>query len=531
MATANYSYIQYKQTGFFSKLVTDYLGAHQALDSLYVFKPNLQGIIAAVQERNKFHVDRQLLVQVLQDQYSGFTQSALLQNNIASLRNQNTFTICTAHQPNLLGGYLYFVYKILQTIHLAAKLKAEMPHMHFVPVYYMGAEDNDLEELGRFRYNNHNYIWNGNGQTGAVGRMKTDGLQDLLNDLFKHMGPPGENYNQLKAILTEAYTKHNTIAAATQYWVNELFGKYGLVIINPDDSRLKQSILPVLQDELLHGNSYHLVTETCKSLEHNYKIQATPRALNLFYLKDNLRERIEKDAHVWKVLHTDISWNETELLAELHTHPERFSPNVILRGILQETILPNVAFIGGGAELAYWLELGGVFKHYGVFYPPILLRQSALWIQKPQHDLLRKIGLSISDLYKNKDSLIEEFVRNHSQQDISLSKEAQNLQVILNVLLDKASNVDATLGPAALAVKAKIQKQLQVLEHKMLRAAKRKMNVDVQRIEKLKHELFPNGSLQERTENFITYYLQYGAPYFDVLLEGMNMDAFLICAE
>src|SRR5690606_34380866 len=154
---------------------------------------------------------------------------------------------------------------------------------------------------------------------------------------------------------------------------HSLFGKYGLVVIDPDEAALKQAFIPVMQADLLEHPAERLVNGAIARLgAAHYKAQAHPRTINLFYLKDDLRERIERKGARWEVLHTDIAWGQESLLAELHAHPERFSPNVMLRPLYQETILPNVSFIGGGAEVAYWLQLRELFVEHGVFYPVVL---------------------------------------------------------------------------------------------------------------------------------------------------------------
>lgn len=518
----SYTHIPYSQTGYFSKLATEYLAQDAAIQPFFNFSPDVAGINKAIEERAAFPTDRELLVSALNRQYEGLLASPLVQKNIASLINLNTYTITTAHQPNLLTGYLYFIYKILHAIKLAEQLNEEHPDKHFVPVYYMGSEDNDIEELGVFRFRGEKYIWDGDGQSGAVGRMATAGLRPLLERLFKLLGPPGKNCDELQIMITEAYLKHATVATATQYLVNELFGNYGLVVLNPDDAALKAAFISVMQDELLHSNAYPIITAQTELLEANYKSQMFPRPINLFYLDTQLRERIEKKGDTWVVVNTDIKFTKEELIDELHTHPEKFSPNVALRGLFQETILPNVAFIGGGAELAYWLQLGTLFSHYKVFYPAILLRQSVLWIEAVQARLRQQTELGIQDIFKEDALLVRQYVAAHSINDWHTSTESEAMTQLFQKLKDKATSLDPTLKSAAEASLTKMKHQLSVLETKMLRAEKRKMQVELQRIARLRKALFPGNSLQERTENFTEYYLQHGAYYFDVVKDGID---------
>lgn len=516
------SYLPYSDTRHFSHLVTDYLAGTPELRPFYNYNPDKSGLLNAAAERSKYPVDRELLVKVLTQQYEGLPQHEAVIKNIELLRQENTFTVCTAHQPNLLTGYLYFVYKIVHAIKLAEELTQLQPDKNFVPVYYIGSEDNDLEELGTFRYAGKKFVWDGGGQTGAVGRMGTKTLKPVLDELFKLLGPPGDNCEALKELLTQAYLHQPSIAKATRYLANELFGRFGLVVLDPDEAGFKRAIIHVLQDDLLNENAYSIVTSQAAKLSEHYKVQANPRPINLFYLKDDIRERIERNGDQWEVLNTVISWNEEELLAELHAHPERFSPNVILRGILQESILPDVAFIGGGAEVAYWLQLKPLFEHYKVFYPAIVLRQSVMWVNELQSKQLQALGIGLTEIFKAEDALIKGYIARNSSDDWHTDKEDEQIEKVILSLKQKATAIDPTLNKSSEAVLTKIRYQLEVLEKKMLRAEKRKMQIQLDRIARIKASLFPSGGLQERVENFLSYFPEYGHGYFDILKEAID---------
>lgn len=521
----HYSLIPYSDTGYFSPLVTAYLENHPNTTGLRAFAPTEAGISEAIAQRHAYPVNRQLLVSTLEKQYAAINATDITRKNIQSLLSEHTFTITTAHQPNLLTGYLYFIYKILHAIKLAEQLNSTNPTLHFVPVYYMGSEDNDLEELGRFRFGGEKYVWDGNGQQGAVGRMNTASLKPLLQQVFRLFGPPGPDCDALTDIITAAYLKHTTIGSATKYLVNALFGRYGLVIIDPDDAELKSAFVPVMEDELMNSAAHGIVTAQTALLENNYKAQAFPRPINLFYLTDGVRERIERHEDTWVVLNTTITFTKATLQQELYAHPERFSPNVVLRGLFQATILPDVVFIGGGAEVAYWLQLKTLFAHYKVFYPVVMLRQSVQWMHPQQVALRQKCGLSVTGMFRPLQQLEAEYVAANAGTDWQTSTEAASLELLFNSLAAKTASVDVTLAPAAAAALARMRKQLAVLETKMLRAEKKKMEVQLQRLQRLKESVFPNGSLQERTDNFADYYLQYGTSFFDIVKNGIDPTA------
>ena len=509
------TYISYDQTNSFSELVYDYINKNEKIVPFYQFEPNAQGIRRAIETRKNYKTDREALAKILNKQYTTLPAIALVNDNIQSLLSENTFTICTAHQPNLATGYLYFFYKIFHAIRMSEELNLQYPEQHFVPVYYMGSEDNDLDELGQFWYENKKYKWDADGQNGAVGRMETQSLKPLLEELFKKLGPPGANCEDLINLLNESYLGHKTIGAATQYLVHQLFGRYGLVIINPDDVELKSLFKDIISDELFHQHSFPIVSRQSKLLAELYKAQAFPREINLFYLKDNLRERIEKHGDNWVVINTNLIFSEQELKEELANHPERFSPNVILRGLFQETILPNICFIGGGAEVAYWLQLKPLFDYYKVFYPVIFLRQSVQIINDDAWNLMRRLHTTVTEIFMNENELTKLLLVRKNNHSWHLDIERQSIETIFGTIAEKAMNTDATLKKSVFAALTKIEKQLLIIEQKIYRAEKRKEKETVDQIKRLKVAVQPNGGLQERVENFMPYYLRHGFKIFD----------------
>ena len=371
------AYLPYETTGYFSKIVTDYLNQSDALKPFYEFAPTLNGVKKAIAARNNIQTDRILLVNTLKAQYEGIAVSQKVTANIELLLQENVFTITTAHQPNIFTGPLYFVYKIMHAVKLAEELSSSIPEVKFVPVYYMGSEDADIDELGFINVGTEKLQWETK-QTGAVGRMKVDKqFIQLIHSMEGQIGvlPFG---NTMVDLFKSCYTLGKTIQKATLELVNLLFADYGVVIVVPDSAALKASFIPIIEKELKVQFSHSIVTKTANDLSVNYKVQAAGRPLNLFYLINDKRERIELINGEYHVQALSLVFSEAEILAELNSNPERFSPNVILRGLFQETILPNIAFIGGGGELAYWLELKNVFNAIGVPYPVLVLRNSFL---------------------------------------------------------------------------------------------------------------------------------------------------------
>ncbi|MCW3464691.1 bacillithiol biosynthesis cysteine-adding enzyme BshC [Chitinophaga nivalis] len=513
-------YIPYGKTGYFNQLVTDFLAEHPQIRPFYTYSPVHPDFDAAIRARQQFDTPRAALVAALEQQYAPLEPVQPVQDNIRALLEPTTFTVCTAHQPNIFTGYLYFVYKILQTIRLCTTLKAQYPQYNFVPVYYMGSEDNDLEELGSIYLEGKTLTWQA-GQEGAVGRMQTAGLEQLIKQVKDTLGY-APHAVELITLLEQAYLGHSNIQDATLYLVHALFSRYGLVVVVPDNAALKRLYIPVMKDELFQQASHQLVKHTLDKLSVHYKVQANPREINLFYLQDGLRERIVQEGDEWKVLHTKHSFTAAALEAELEAHPERFSPNVILRGMFQETILPNIAFIGGGGEIAYWMELQELFAHYKVPYPILLLRNSLLLADDISVQRMQKLGIALPELFKPTEDIVNDYVKHHTNTSLVLKDEYAAIEQLFDELEAKARNIDVTLVATTGSERKKALKSIGKLEHKFLRAEKKKFAWQTDQIRQVKSRLFPAGSLQERKENFLPWYAQEGPAFFDRILAAIN---------
>ena len=388
---SNTTTIPYCKTGYFSKTMCDYLAQKDTITDFYKNFPSIDGFKKQIELKRLSFQERHLersretrttLVNSLKNQYRNTKISGKTSQNIQSLLQENTFTITTGHQLNLFTGPLYFLYKIISTINLTEQLKQEFPKENFVPIYWMASEDHDFEEIHYFNFKEKKVTWNRN-DFGAVGRLFTQNLEFVFDEFSKLLGD-STNAKKLKKLFSDAYLEHKNLTDATRFLANELFGEYGLVILDGDDADLKRQFLPYVKDELFKNTSFNEVSKTIEELKKHYKIQVNPREINLFYLTDELRERIIFKDGIFKINNTDIDFTLEELEYELKLHPERFSPNVIMRPLYQEVILPNICYIGGGGELAYWLELKQYFEKVEVPFPILLLRNSALLISVKQ---------------------------------------------------------------------------------------------------------------------------------------------------
>lgn len=503
------TYLPYSETNSFTKIVLDYMKGADDLKQFYAHEVSIEGIKASIAQRKNFKTNRQLITEQLNTQYENIPDKDLVKANIEKLSQESTFTICTAHQPNIFTGHLYFIFKILHTIKLADELSEQLPGYNFVPVYFMGSEDADLDELDHIVLDGTKYKWETT-QTGAVGRMKVDDkLIALIHDISGRLSV--EKFGEeIIDVLKRCFKKNTTIEQATFLFVHHLFKSHGLVVLLPDNAAYKSAMISIFEDDIFANRPSEIVSETSKKLSAKYKVQAHPREINLFYLKDNIRNRIVQVKHKFMVHDTDIIFSKDELEKELEEHPEYFSPNVILRGLLQEIILPNIAFIGGGGELAYWLELKDLFSNYDVPFPVLIVRNSFLLVEEKFRKLMEKLKIASVDLFKGEQTLLNEIVHEESKRTLNLNDEVIKLQAVYDDIKLIVKDIDPTLLQHAEALQARAAKKLSGLEKKMLRAEKRKFEDTKNQLNKILDSLFPTGNLQERTENFMLYYAKWG---------------------
>jgi len=513
--------LSYKATDNFSKTVLDYLTEKEGIQPFYKYAVSLNVFEKVIEDKPK--TDRETLAAVLRTQYETLDLDIeASKQKIELLKSEQTFTVTTAHQINLFTGPLYVVFKIVSCINLAKTLAQQYPHYNFVPVFWMGSEDHDFEEVNHLNLFNKKIQWSTN-QKGATGRMLLTGIEDTIEEVEKILGN-SEQAGFLINKLKQSFKKEKTFGAATFHFLHQLFGKYGLLILNADNKHLKQGFISEMKSELLEQAIYNRVNETNEEFGKNYKVQATPREINLFYLKDNLRERIIKNeaSDIYEINNTNLKFTKVELLEELNKHPERFSPNVLMRPLYQEKILPNLAYIGGGGELAYWLELKTTFEHFNINFPMLILRNSAQFVDKKTNTKWQNTGFSIEQLFQPFDTLSKLFISQNEATKIDFTEHKNKLQQLKEAIEKEAFSVDPNLKQPLEAEFSKMNKSLQNLEQKFIRAAKRKSSEPLNQIQSIQNKLLPNGGLHERYDNFMQYYLKWGDAFFELLFEHFD---------
>ena len=513
--------ISYRDTGYFGKAVLDYLRDDEKLKPFYGRRPEIESFEAQLVEKAASYDHRDVLVSALREQYA---KAKLKSTSIEALADEKTFTVTTGHQVCFFTGPLYSFYKIISTINTCKKLEEKQPEYRFIPVFWMATEDHDFDEANHFFLPNGKIDWE-SGQGGAVGRMDLVGMDEIL-ELMKEKLGIGYRSGEILEIFKSTYLKHKNVADATRYLVHHFFGSYGVVSLDGDDAVLKGAMVSAFAKEITEQTSIKAISKTNKELQENYSLQVTPREINLFYLHDQLRERIvEAEDRTYEVLNSTIRFSAAELKEEMEQHPERFSPNVVLRPLYQEVILPNLAYIGGGGELNYWFQLKGVFESFNVPMPILMLRNSVMVIDQASSQRMDKLGLTMEELFRNSAfELEQELVKETSDEELNLKEAHEKLEALFLEMEHKLKRVDKLLERSVRSGYARSERIVQNLEKKMLRAEKKKHNILIGRLDKIRGALFPREGLQERNLNFAVLYEEFGSDLVPMLVD--NLDPF-----
>jgi len=526
--------IPYESTGHFGPWVRDYLSDAESLRPFFHRRPERQSLIDQAAERSDFPMERRrVLVEVLREQYArcSISVEGLLQTNLDRLEQPDSRTVVTGHQLNLFGGPLYVLYKLAHIVAQARELNASGPGFHTIPVFWLATEDHDYAEVDHVHFRAQPLRAEG-APLGAVGRRVLGDLESLISGLETLLGT-GKRAAAAGALLRRAYRPGQTWAEAMRILAHEWFGAEGLVILDADDARLKRFFVPVLEQELRNSSYSTALQHTTQALSESYSAQAFVRPINVFYLGNDIRSRIEREGEGYRTTEGGYSWSESTLVEELHAHPERFSPNVLLRPLYQETILPNLAYTGGGGELAYWFQLRSAFETAGIPMPVLILRQSFLWVLGSASKIWAHTGVSAEEWFVERSRFIRHRLAEHSPLDLALKKPRKALDAVFEGLYALAAQTDESMERAVEAERMRHQKGLHRLEGKLIRAEKRRLGERVLQWERAHAQLFPQSGLQERFDSYWDLYAHLGPQTPARVLEAIAPfePAFLLIRE
>ncbi len=522
MSTFNITKLPLETTESFEKTIISYINGHNSLRKLYDFEPNLEGFTKRISKGFPKNLDRSLLVKNLKAQYASMNLSAdsLTMSNLESLGEAETFCVTTGHQLNIFSGPLYVLYKLITTINLAEKLKQEFPKNKFVPIYWMATEDHDIAEINHVSLFSKDITYN-TSYSGKSGKLKLNGFDEVLKNVIEILGDTPAA-KEIAHLLTDAYSNAIDLADATRKWTHSLLGKYGLVVLDADDASFKKQFTSIMSKELIEQFTFPLVNKAAEILSGEFTVQVNPREINLFYIHNETRNRIVKKDGTFQVLNTDLNFSEKEILDQLKSNPEKFSPNVLLRPIYQETILPNLAYVGGPSEITYWLELKFIFEELQLEMPVLLLRNCAMIADSQSMSKWSKLGFKSIDIFRPENELIRTFLERKNSGQFSLKESSEKLTTIFETINQEISVLDQSLKATVDSEKQKSLNSLKLIEEKVLRSLKRKEETEVNQIIKTREKFFPGDALQERKETLIPFYLKWGNDFIAELKNSFD---------
>lgn len=460
---------------------------------------------------------RKVLVEVLTEQMSDLQLSDKQKENLNLLSHNHTFTVVTGHQLNLFSGAAFFVYKILQTIKTSNFLNQNSSDKKFVPIFWLATEDHDFEEINHFHTQNHRYEISGK-SGGAVGRIRVE--ENHFIEEFEQNFSDEIYGTELIRWVKEAYEKGKTLTEATQILVQRLFGEYGLLMIDGDNPKLKSQMRTIFEDELKNNSLKKTTEKKVAELAQKYgKVQVNPRQINLFYLSET-RKRIEFDGEKYSAVDTDLTFKEEELLSQV----ENISPNALMRPVFQEKILPNIAYIGGNAEVMYWLELEDYFKKIGILFPILIPRNSMLFLTEKNIKKIEKLDLKIEDFFKGYTKVMREKLLSDSELQDIINEKEKEIRSAFSLLKEKAELTDKTFRNLVEAEEKRQLKSYKRMEKRLLRAEKIKQNEKYTRMSQLFFEVNPKGIWQERVWNFSVFYAQNGRKWIEESYQKMDVE-------
>ena len=514
--------IDLKNLNFFSNLVNDYSLKNKKLSKFISSFPSEKSIIKQLEKRKLSNEIRINLVSVLKKQYKEtiFLNSNFkkINNNIEQLISENTYTITAGHQLSLFANPLFLIYKIVNIINLSTRI-SKITKKNIIPIFWLASEDHDFEEIKSFNLFSNKYDWNKKNINSAVGSINSKKIDLFIENIFNSFGSYPYK-KDLKKILIETYTKNDNLSGSLRSLLTFFFGKHGLVVLDPNDAVLKNHFKNSMKLEVKNQCTYNLVSRQTTDLSKDYKTIINPRKLNLFYFIGRKRIRIIKKEKNFYLNDNEKKWSQKQLLDEIELFPERFSPNVILRTLYQETILPNIAYVGGPTEISYWLQFKSLFSYLKIEFPILILRSCVLNISSTHSTFLTKNKIKSDELFFPLEQFLSRMLYKKSK--INLQNELCDFNHLSKSINKKTMKIDSSLNQHSLSVIKKIENDLKKLEKKIIKYQKKDHVKYIEFLTEIHSSIYHEKIIQERSLPFFYYYLNHGDKFFDILLRKLN---------
>ena len=476
--------------------------------------------------------DRETLADVLLEQNERWGMSEETRANIEALRRSESAAIVTGQQVGLFGGPIYTLLKALTTVRLAEQFSEETGQP-VVPVFWMGVEDHDFDEIAAIRLLRRNesvelrYRDAPGGNPGAVGRLQLSDEITRLVDEIDDILPPTDFKDELMGIVREAYRPGRTFGDAFAMLMSSFLSGTGLILLSSDDVRLKRLAAPLFRREVSDPETVAAgIQRTSERLERRYHAQVKVEPTNLFYLEDDGRWPIDLDGETFRIRDHDRSFEREELLDLIEENPEHFSPNVVLRPLMQDTLLPTAAYVGGPGEISYFAQYKSAYEWAELPMPLIYPRASVSLVESKVAKVFDKYDLSLADFEEDLDRLFQRVVVDAMTVDLDelFGDSSRHLHEAINSVKSGLEEVDKTLNKAAEATRSALMAEFEKLKGKAVRVEKKNQEVVRDQLEKAHVNLFPNGGLQERELSILYFLNKYSIGLLGDLQDVLSTD-------
>ncbi len=479
---------------------------------------------------------RKQLAAILKEQNRNYGCGSETLGNIHNLRQNQTCAVVTGQQAGLFSGPLYTIYKALTAVKLTEYLN-QNGQGSFVPIFWLAADDHDLAEINHINLlNKKNQIENIQCDSFSLSTklpvskiLLTQEINKCVQQL-NNSSHDSEFKDEIISHLSEAYEPDLSYVEAFGKWMTRLFKSYGLIFIDASHQGFKELGKSVFLKEIAENSPSTLCAiETSKNLKQaKYKCQIPLREgiLNLFFSDpERLSIGIKEDGYIIK--DTQQTYGRDELFSLMEKNSYLCSPNVLLRPIYQDTILPTVAYIGGPSEIAYFAQMKSIYDRFDIPMPILYPRKSLTIIEHNIKSVLQKHNLNVLDFWRNFDQTIQTIIKKNIPQSIDkfFSTAASHLKQDFQSIKKEIVSIDPDLGSSADLTLEKINQQFKYLEKKILKTSKKQNEILIQQLHKVKNNLYPANHLQERALNIVPYLIKYGYPFIDGLYKTMDINS------
>jgi bacillithiol biosynthesis cysteine-adding enzyme BshC len=515
-------------------LAGDYAFNFKHVEDMYAGNPtDPQAWRSAIARTQRHPRNRRAVADLLQNQQRERGAPPAAREAAARLADPSTVAVVTGQQAGVFGGPLFTLLKALTALTLARRTR-ERDNVPAVAVFWVDAEDHDWEEVRRCTVLDAEY------QARTVALADVDGAGELpiaaltldkrveqTIDELASLLPATEFKQEVLDGVRRAWRPGAGMARAFATWLESLLGPHGLVVYESSDAAAKPLVASVFARELAEsGRTASLAADAGQVLAaRGHAPQVAPQrdSLSLFSLDAGRHQIRRQDDHY---LVGDRLFSLDALAKQAVERPEGFSPNVLLRPIVQDTLFPTICYVAGPSELAYLGQLRGVYEHFGVPMPLMFPRATATLLDSAAARFLRKYGLALEDLQPQDESVLNRLLESQLPGNVeaALRDAADQIQQSMAQVAAALPIVDPTLEGAAKTTRAKMEHELHALHNKVIQASKRRHETLRRQFVRAQAQAFPHGHPQERTLGMIYFVAKYGHGLVDRLCEALPVD-------